>query len=118
MPFHRILKELVESMPGAVGAILLDWEGEAVQEYCSCEPYEIRFTAAHQGILLSRVKEIHSAIGAGELGELVVSTSGGRMIIGCISQDYSLMFQVGPGCPLGLALHRFRDTITMLRKEI
>lgn len=118
MPYRRILKELVESTPRAVGAILLDWEGEAVQEYCSCEPYEIRFVAAHQGILLGRLREIHAAAGAGEIEELVVSTSGGRMVIGCINQDYSLMLQVGPGCPLGLALHRFSDTITMLRKEI
>lgn len=57
MPFNEILKELVENVPHAVGAILVDWEGEAVQEYCHCDPYDIRFVAAHKGILLSRLRE-------------------------------------------------------------
>ena len=33
MSFEIILKELVESVPQAIGAILVDWEGEAVMEF-------------------------------------------------------------------------------------
>ncbi len=60
MPFHAILKELVDAVPDAVGAILVDWEGEAVQEYCHCDSYDIRFVGAHKGIILSRLRETHA----------------------------------------------------------
>ena len=58
MPYKSILKGLVDSTPGSIGAILVDWEGEAVQEYCHCDPYDIRFVAAHKGIILARLKEL------------------------------------------------------------
>ena len=32
MPFKRILQTLVEATPGATGAVLADWEGEAVDQ--------------------------------------------------------------------------------------
>lgn len=118
MPYKKIMQTLVERVPRATGAILLDWEGEAVQEYCYCEPYEIRFIAAHQGIILSRFRELHKNGQGGEIEEVVVSSTSGRLIIGCINQDYSLMLSVERGCPMALALRHFRDTLTILRKEI
>lgn len=118
MPYKKIMQALVERTPRAIGAILLDWEGEAVQEFCYCEPYEIRFVAAHQGIILSRIRELHKNGQGGTVEEVVVSSSGGCLIIGCINQDYSLMLSVERTCPMGLALHHFRDTLTVLRKEI
>lgn len=117
MPYKRILKELVERTPQAVGAILVDWEGEAVQEFCHCDPYDIRFIAAHKGIILSRFREVHRS-GGGEVEEVVVSATEGRIIIGVIDQDYSLVMSVGRGCPMGLALHHFRTAIGELKKEI
>jgi len=54
MPFQPILKNLVESVPGAVGAILVDWEGEAVQEYSHGTTYDIRFIGAKNGVILTR----------------------------------------------------------------
>lgn len=119
MSFETILKELVDSVPEAVGAILVDWEGEAVMEHCTCDPYEIRFIAAHKGIILARLKEIHSdGHQAGEIRDVVVTTSGGHLMIGCIDKDYSLVMNVGRRCPMALALHHFRGAIDLLKREI
>jgi len=119
MPYKSILKNLVERTPQAVGAIMVDWEGEAVQEYCHCEPYEIRFSAAHQGIILDHFKALHanSELG-GVIEDVVVTASEAHLIIGGIDKDYSLMMSVGRGCPVALALHRFRNTVAELRKEL
>ena len=32
MPFKTLLNSLVERVPGAQGAIIADWEGEAVEQ--------------------------------------------------------------------------------------
>ncbi len=118
MPFQSILKELVDSTPQAVGAILVDWEGEAVQEYCHCDPYEIRFVAAHQGIILSRLKELHSMGQGGEVEEVVVTATDGHLIVGCVDQDYSLVLRIGRNCPVALAQYHFRIAIGRAKKEI
>lgn len=118
MSFDVILKELVDRVPHAVGAILVDWEGEAVMECCHCDPYDIRFIAAHQGIILARLKEMQSAEDAGAVEDVVVSTAEGRLVIGCIDQDYSLVMRVERSCPAAVALHHFRRSIKELKKEI
>ena len=41
MPYINILRQLVDRTPDSVGAILVDWEGESVQEYCHCSPYDL-----------------------------------------------------------------------------
>jgi predicted regulator of Ras-like GTPase activity (Roadblock/LC7/MglB family) len=118
MPFINILKKLVDSTPDSVGAILVDWEGEAVQEYCHCDPYDIRFVAAHKGIILARLKELHDSGRVGDVEDVVITSTDGHLIIGCIDQDYSLVVSVGRNCPRGLALYHFHRAIAELKKEI
>ncbi|HEY3309124.1 MAG TPA: roadblock/LC7 domain-containing protein [Desulfuromonadaceae bacterium] len=118
MPFQSILKELVERTPQSIGAILVDWEGEAVQEYCHCDPYDIRFLAAHQGIILSRLKEIPDEVHGGQVEDIVITTNDNHLIIGTINQEYALAMSIGRSGPISLALHHFRNAIGRLKKEI
>lgn len=118
MPYQHILKKLVESTPKAIGAILVDWEGEAVQEYCFCDPYEIRFVAAHKGIILAQLKELQSGINVGTIEDVVVTASSCHLLIGTIDKDYSLVMNVGRDCPVSVALHHFRDAVSILKKEL
>lgn len=118
MSFEVILKDLVDNVPQAIGAILVDWEGEAVMEHCHCEPYDIRFIAAHKGIILSRLKEMQSTAQAGEVEDVVVTSDKGHLIIGCIDGDYSLVMNIERSCPAALALYHFRRAITALKKDI
>jgi predicted regulator of Ras-like GTPase activity (Roadblock/LC7/MglB family) len=118
MPFINILRTVVDSTPHSIGAILVDWEGEAVQEYCHCDPYDIRFVAAHKGIILARLKELHESGRVGAVENVVITSTDGHLVIGCIDQDYSLVLSVSRDCPRSLALHHFRIAIAELRKEI
>lgn len=118
MSFEVILKELVDQVPQAIGAILVDWEGEAVMEHCHCDPYDIRFIAAHKGIILERLKEMQSTRQSGEVEDVVVTSSKGHLIIGCIDKDYSLVMNVERSSPVAPALYHFRRAITELKKEI
>lgn len=118
MSFEEILKGLVERVPHAVGAILVDWEGEAVMEHCHCDPYDMRFIAAHKGIILARLKELQSVENVGAIEDVTVTSANGHLIIGCIDQDYSLVMSIERSCPVTLALHHFRQAIAELKKEI
>jgi hypothetical protein len=45
----------VASVPGAWGAIFVDFEGEAVDLYATNDAYEVKLAGAHAGLLWSRV---------------------------------------------------------------
>ena len=118
MPFKTILKELVESVPGATGAILADWEGESVEQYCLYDDYELKLIAAHKGIVLARIKEAH-AFQTGQAPEdAVISTGNLHILIGVIGPDYSLVMTLDRGAIVGKALYNFRKAVARLEKEI
>ena len=118
MSLEIILKDLVDLVPRAIGAILVDWEGEAVMEQCHCDPYDLRFIAAHNVIILARLKEMQSASHFGAVEDVVVTTSNGHLIIGCINQDYSLVMHSERSCTMSQALYHFRRAIIELKREI
>lgn len=118
MPFESILKDLVHTVPGAVGAIVVDWEGEAVQEYSYCDSYDIRFVAAHKGIVLARLRETHADNQGGEIEEVVVTSERQVLLIGAVDRDYSLVLQAERSCPIGLASFRFQAALARLKKEL
>lgn len=118
MPFKAILRELVEGLPAASGAILADWEGEAVAQHCLYDDYELKVLGAHKGILLNRMKEAQDECVAGELHDVVITTGKQHVIIGVVGPDYSLVMTLGRGAIIGQALFRFRQAVQLLAKEI
>ncbi len=117
MPYQSILKSLAENVPHSIGAIIVDWEGEAVQEFCHCDPYDLRFVGAHTGIILAQLKKLYSSGNGGEISDVLVTASGGHLIVGCIDREYSLVLNVERECPAALALYHFRITVAHLKKE-
>lgn len=118
MPFKRLLTDLVESVPGAHGAILADWEGEAVEQHTSGDPFEMKVTAAHWGILLTRLKELHEKYGTGGVRESMISTDTQHVIIGAIGDEYTLVMTMDRDTLPLPALRNFRETAGLLKKEI
>jgi len=118
VPFKTILKTLVESVPGATGAILADWEGEAVEQYCLFDDYELKLIAAHEGIVLERIREAHAFQPGMKPEDVVISTCTLHILAGVIGPDYSLVMTLDREAIIGKALYNFRRAISRLEKEI
>lgn len=119
MPFKTILRELVESTPGATGAILTDWEGEAVECHAvSGDEYDLKILGAHQNIILNRLREILQDKPVQVLSEAVITTDLQRIVIGAVGKDYSLVMTLGRRALMGKALFGMRSAVRLLEKEI
>jgi predicted regulator of Ras-like GTPase activity (Roadblock/LC7/MglB family) len=118
VPFKTILMELVEATPGASGAILTDWEGEAVEHYSLVDEYELKLIGAHKGIILNRMKEIQHRFLSGDVHEAVISTNTLHVMIGTIDEDYSLIMTLDRNALVARALRNFQRAINSLKKEI
>jgi predicted regulator of Ras-like GTPase activity (Roadblock/LC7/MglB family) len=118
VPFKTILKELVDATCGATGAILADWEGEAVEQYCFYDDYELKVLAAHKGIVLNHIREVHADFPGGELIDAVITTASQHILTGVVGPDYSLVMTLDRKGIVGPALYRFRRAVKVLEKEI
>lgn len=118
MPFKSLLTQLVEAVPGANGAILADWEGEAVEQHTYGDPFEMKVTAAHWGILITRLKELQEKFRTGTLHEVLITTDDHHVVAGTVGEDYALVLTLDLNALPLLALHKFRETARLLKKEI
>ena len=118
MPFKTLLTKLVEAVPGANGAILADWEGESVEQYSYGDPFDMKVTAAHWGILLTLLKGIQEKYRTGPVREAIISTDLQYVIAGTLGYDYALVMTMNTNALPLVALQSFRETAGLLMKEI
>lgn len=118
MSFKNILTDLVQSVPGATGAILADWEGEAVDCVATMDDYDLKIMAAHMGIILNRIKDLHSRISGDPVSETTITMAGQRVVLAAVGDDYSLLLTLGSDAIPGRAMVRFRQVRDILVKEI
>lgn len=118
MPFKKILHDLVEATPGATGAILADWEGEAVEQYCHIDEFEMKVIGAHKGIILSRVRELHQKLAVGDIEDMAITTEGQHHLIGAVGPDYVVVMTLGRYALPACALRQLRLAVELFKKEI
>ncbi|AJE03811.1 roadblock/LC7 domain-containing protein [Geobacter pickeringii] len=117
MPFKAILTDLVRSVPGASGAILADWEGEAVEQFALYDDFELKIVGAHKGIILNQVKELQGRLDD-PVRDAVITTAHQHVVIGAVGNDYSLVMTLAREAISARALPPFRKAIELLMKEI
>lgn len=118
MPFKRWLNELLTRVPGAQGAILADWEGEAVEQIGLLDDYDLKVIAAHKGVILSNLREVVDRLGDDQLNEVVITTKCGQTLILPVTRDYYLVLTMDRSDMLGRALLEARRCRQALYREI
>jgi predicted regulator of Ras-like GTPase activity (Roadblock/LC7/MglB family) len=108
----------MDSVPGATGAILADWEGEAVEQCCKYDVFDLKVIGAHKGILLNLLKDAHQEMDAGEMKHAVITTEKQHYLTGSIGADYFLVMTLDRSAIVGLAIYHFQRAIDRMYKEI
>ena len=117
MPFKSLLNRLLEEIPGALGAIIIDWEGEAVDQVARIEEYDIKVLGAHKGVILNLLRDALSRIDSGELEEVLIRTGQNKTLIAPLNEDYYLVLTLGPESIAGRAAFKMRRCVNELRAE-
>lgn len=119
MPFKAILHDLVEATAGATAAILIDWEGEAVELYSpAANDFDIKILGAHQNIIFNRIREIRQRVPSQTICNTVITTDRQHLILGAIGDDYTLVTTLERNALVGRALVGVQRAIKLLEKEI
>jgi predicted regulator of Ras-like GTPase activity (Roadblock/LC7/MglB family) len=118
VPFKTLLNSLVERVPGAQGAIIADWEGEAVEQVGIMDDYDLKVIGAHKGVILHNMREVVDRLGNDELKEIVVTTKEAQTLILPVTKDYYLVLTLDRSDMLGRALLEARRCIRALYQEI
>ncbi len=95
MPYLQILEDLVRSVRGAEGALLLDSEGEVVVQ-AGGRDFRHRLIGAYQGIALQVARRIGRRHGAGEIASLTCRYAAASLVLRPLKDGYFFVLSVGP----------------------
>lgn len=118
MPFKTLLNSLVERVPGALGAIIADWEGEAVAHVGIMDDYDLKVIGAHKGVVLHNMREVVDRLGNDDLREIVITTKQAQTLILPVTKEYYLVLTLDRSDMLGRALMEARRCVQALYREI
>ena len=113
MPFQQILRELLDNTPGALGAVFLDREGEAVELWTErvfdIGADRLRAIGAYQGVYLSELKRLCERISAGRLQRFIIDFEQARVLSCDLKEGYYLVLVIEPTASEGIAWHRLEE---------
>ena len=118
MVFQKILREMLRSIPGAIGAVFLDREGEAVDLFAE-DVFEIgddglRALGAYAGIFWSNVRRACERIDAGAPLMLTLDFDNGKVFSCDLKDGYYLVLIVANGANEGVTV----QSLLRCRKQL
>jgi predicted regulator of Ras-like GTPase activity (Roadblock/LC7/MglB family) len=121
VPFQGILRQLLQSIPGAIGAVFLDREGEAVDLWAErvfeIGPEGLRAIGAYEGIFIADVKRICQRLGAGPLVQLAIEFEHAKVLSCNLNEGYYLVVVFERGANEGIAWQKLRACRERLLNE-
>jgi hypothetical protein len=119
MPFNYILTNLLVDVPGAVGAIFVDPEGEAVDWVTRHDdPYDLKVEGAYHSIFKRRIEETTAGAGMGAVTGYVVEGSELIALTESLLDGYYVVLVMHRSGPLGRARHHLRRASKVIAREL
>lgn len=116
--FTTILRRVVDKVPGAIGVIFADWDGEAVDAFAPGVKDDMLILAAHYGVLLNHIQSVLHLTHFGEAEEIIVHHRKMDLILRTIDTHYYVILAVRSGSHLATALREVLAAASALRAEM
>lgn len=108
--FQAILRDLLTSTPGAIGALFLDWDGESVEVLTErpfdADDHDLKVMGAYQGIFLTRLREMCERAEAGQPHRFKVEFAKTKVLSCDLKDGYYLVLLVDAHTNEGVAWQR------------
>lgn len=114
--FARILQNLIEATPGALGAVFVDGEGESVDYAGSLDAFDIRVAGAQLQLEFRKARE--GLVGAfGELRQVTIRARSRSYVAHQLPEGYLLVMVMGRCAGFGVSPRAIAQAEFDLRAE-
>ncbi|MGZ3405919.1 MAG: roadblock/LC7 domain-containing protein [Polyangia bacterium] len=116
--FGEILEAMVRRVPGAVGAVFADWEGEPVDQFAHIPPLDIQLVGAHWGVVWSQTARHLSKHNLGDIEELLIEGDRTIVLVRSVTEGYFVVLATKSDAHLATALRELQRGAETLRSEM
>ena len=119
MPFKKIMGNLVNSTPGATGAIFLDWEGESVDQYAAeNDGYHLKVLGAHKGVILNLIENAQKTAEKSTIECVSIKMKNFSVIMAPVKEGYFVVLAITPDSSISRARYGIRNAAKALKSEM
>jgi hypothetical protein len=120
MPFQYILADLIGVVPGAVGAILLDDDGEAVEwvSQRSRDPYDLKVEGAYHSIFKRQLENVTANSDSGFLESYIFEGRDLVTLTRSLPDGYYVLLVVRRGGSAAIANYHLQRIARALELEL
>ena len=118
MLIDSLLNELVSSVDGATGAIIVAVDGEVIHCCASSHTERLRLRGAYAALVMQLFRAATAMAGLGSLQHLLVEYDGATLIAQKLDDECSVVLELKANASVGRAIHRMQTVEARLRDEI
>jgi predicted regulator of Ras-like GTPase activity (Roadblock/LC7/MglB family) len=116
-PFADIMRQAVESTPGAIGGAFADADGETVDLFAS-DREDWAILTAHYGIVLNFVKSAFNVFHYGDAQFMLLRHTEVDVMMQSVADGYYAIMAMHSPAPLGTAMSVLDRAVVQLRQEM
>jgi predicted regulator of Ras-like GTPase activity (Roadblock/LC7/MglB family) len=116
MPLKSTLKEIVESVDGGLGAVIIGYDGIPLDEYLKEEaPIDLQVLAIEYATVLKEIRKAVEVLNTGIMEEISINTDVTRVIIRMIDEDLFVVFALLTDGNFGKGRYVLKSRVPFLR---
>jgi predicted regulator of Ras-like GTPase activity (Roadblock/LC7/MglB family) len=116
--FRPILRDLIDASDGAVAALFIDHQGEAVDTVGQLPDYDLKVVGAYGGIFLTQVEAAARAVPLGPVERLKIEWEHSTILACLVDKEYFLVLVLRRGANEGIAWNELARTRDRIRQEM
>jgi predicted regulator of Ras-like GTPase activity (Roadblock/LC7/MglB family) len=122
MAFKESLIDIVDNVGGGVGAVVMGYDGIAIDEYLpesiQSSQFDMQLLVVEYANLLKEIKRTVDVLQSGEMEEVSVATSNARALVRVINDDFFLFLVIAADGNYGKGRYLLRREAPKLRTAL
>jgi predicted regulator of Ras-like GTPase activity (Roadblock/LC7/MglB family) len=115
--FKEFLKDLVVSVDGAVGSVIMGMDGIAVDEYGGRADTDLQLIGTELSSLVKDMNRASASMESGSVGEALFVTEKRSLIVRAINEEYFAVLVLNGKGNLGKGRFKLRTLVPKIAKE-
>lgn len=119
MTFRGILQNIADNVEGGIGAIIMGYDGIAIDEYIRKDvPYDMQLLAVEYATVLKEVKRTIAVLKTGEMEEMSITTELTRILIRAVSDDLFVFLALDRQGNYGKGRYLLKRDVPMIQESL
>jgi predicted regulator of Ras-like GTPase activity (Roadblock/LC7/MglB family) len=119
MSFREILKRVVSEVDGALGAVLMGYDGISIDDYIrEGLSDDIQLLAVEYTSIIKEVRRAVDVLKTGQMEELSLATDQSRIVIRIVNEDFFVLLALSYDGNFGKARYLLKRAVPLLRESL